>query len=181
MNEAGFRARIARVLANPACADIQFKLGPISIRKFMYNYIAGAVLDSSCKLKVVPGDNPQYFNKTRTLQMNEGVNDATIVHECTHVLINETHQGKTISRLLHETAAYIAESLWAKNTHRGNSIDDTYLRLECARLAQEVKDYNKITTACYEFDLRDCANIGPLLDKLKYDHMNMTDLQIGIY
>jgi hypothetical protein len=175
------RARIAHVLATPACADIRFRIGDIHIGSLMLNYVGGAFLDPSAKLNLVPRDSPGYKNITWTLFMNEGVRDATIVHECTHILINHLNKGQSIPNVTHEAAAYIAEAYWAINAGRPIDIDDVFLTLECGRLAHMAKAYNELSSDCFVFEPGHLVNLKPHMDRIGYDDLNESELQFDIY
>jgi hypothetical protein len=84
-----------------------------------------------------------YDHKTNVLTLDSlNVDPPVIVHESTHALINATHVGKSIRCGSHETAAYLAESLWALNTDNDVAVDVPHLNQRMYRLARRVKEFN---------------------------------------
>jgi hypothetical protein len=156
------RARIGRVLKTNACSQIRFRLANIYIGRFMFNYIAGMIENGS--VIITPGDAPHYDMPTNTLQISGGATEAEIVHESTHILISATHEGKTIRRGDHETAAYLSAALWALYSHNEIAVDvpvmDTYVR----RLADKVLAFNSANrSGTYYCDPADCLTIQALM------------------
>jgi hypothetical protein len=153
-------------------------MGIIHIGSFMYNYIAQVFLDKRIIIKF--GDSPSFNNVTRELEIQEDPNDATIVHESTHILIDGCHLGKSITRGEHEAAAYLAESLWALNSNNDNSIDDIHLRIQCSKLAHKAKEYNSSHSDAYMCDPADIQYIVAILGNLSYD-TSKSDVQTPLY
>jgi hypothetical protein len=143
VREDNLRARIKRVLCTDACSRIRFSAGNIFIGRFMYNWIADAIAGEQVYLTISHGGG--YTPKTNTLDLEEGCDDATIVHESTHVLINTHHKGESIVKLLNEGAAYLAEALWALNAGRDVGIYDVSVRIQCLRVAHRIKAFNDAT------------------------------------
>jgi hypothetical protein len=134
------RARIGRVLKTYACSQIRFRLANIYIGRFMFNYIAGMIENGS--VIITPGDTPYYDVPTNVLKISAGATEVEIVHETTHILINATHQGVTIRRGDHETAAYLAAALWALHSENEIAVDVPGMDVWVRRLAHKVVDFN---------------------------------------
>jgi hypothetical protein len=177
---AKLRARIVGVVATPACADIRFKLANVHIHRFMYNYVAGLIQED--RIHVDTDGNPGYDHNSKTLVLDEDEPDATIVHESTHALINITHAGKTITKGVHETSAYLAEALWALNAGREIAIDVPVVDRKVGRLARKIKAfYAGNRMQLYDVEPGDYVDIQQHLaaSALKMD-INREDVQIGI-
>src|SRR5262249_29624492 len=134
------RSRIGRVLKTNACSQIRFGLANIYIGRFMFNYIAGMIENGS--VIITTGDTPYYDIETNTLKISAGATEAEIVHESTHILINATHQGKTIRRGDHETAAYLSAALWALYSDNEIAVDVPHMDVYVRRLAKKILAFN---------------------------------------
>jgi hypothetical protein len=173
------RDRIVRVLATPACAEIRFKLADVRIYRLRYNYLAGLV--QADKVHVDFG-GPRYDYKSKTILLDEGEWDATVVHESTHALINISHAGETLTNGVHEASAYVAEALWALNAGRDVAIDVPHVDIQATRVARKIKDFNaRNPVGLYEVEPADYVNIQTLLKISK----NGTDVdskyvQVGV-
>lgn len=156
------RSRIRQVLATNACSQIRFRLANIFIGRFMFNYVAGMVANGS--VNIAEGDTPRYDIDSNTLMVSAGATPAEIVHESTHILINATHQGKTIRRGDHETAAYLAAALWALYSDEEIAVDVPHMDVHVRRLAKKVKAFNDANrSGCYVCDPADYLYIQTLM------------------
>src|SRR5262249_5947427 len=135
------RARIGRVLKTNACAQIRFRLRNIYIGRFMFNYIAGMIENGS--VNITTGDTPYYDIDTNTLKISGSATEAEIVHESTHILINATHQGQTMRRGDHETAAYLSAALWAMYSGNEVPVEVPHMDAAVRRLAKKILEFNK--------------------------------------
>jgi hypothetical protein len=179
------RSKVGRVLTTGACSLIRFRLANIYIGPFMYNYIAGVIMngDSNPKLKInlrIDSDRG-YDHATNTLILNDGCPDAAFVHESTHALINATHKGQTIWRKNHEAAAYLAEAIWSKNPGKEPAIDAISLRNRCLGVADNVIAWNKGNPSqAYVCTPGDIIRIYGGLDARGFGDLSSMDVQTGI-
>jgi hypothetical protein len=165
------RARIMSVLATPACAEIRFKLAGVRIYRLRYNYLAGLI--DADKVHVDFG-GPWCDYKSRTILLDEGEWDATVVHESTHALINISHAGETLPNGVHEASAYIAEALWALNAKRTIAIDVPHVDVQALRVAHKIKVFNETNpVGLYDVEPADYVTIQSLLKMSK----NGTDVE----
>jgi hypothetical protein len=135
------RLRVGHVLKSPECLEIRFKMGDILIQRFMYTYIAQAIMDDTVHLDIDDGNGYDHECNTITYDSLD-VGPAAIVHEATHALINATNVGKTITKGMHEAAAYLAEALWALNAGRDVSVDVPHMDRPLRRLARSIQEFN---------------------------------------
>ena len=165
------RARIGRVLKTNACSQIRFRLANIHIGRFMFNYIAGMIENGS--VIITPGDAPHYDMPTNTLQISGGATEAEIVHESTHILISATHEGQTIRRGDHETAAYLSAALWALYSDNEIAVDVPHMDVHVRRLANKILAFNTANRS----GTYDCAPADYLLiQSLMQASANGTDV-----
>ena len=175
------RKRIGQILKSAACLEIRFKVANICIQRFMYTYIGDAILKDDVHLDIA--DARQYDHTTNVLTLDSyDVAPTVIVHECTHAVINATHVGKSIRNGAHETAAYLAESLWALLTDNDVAVDVPHLDRRMYDVAKEVKAFNaKNRMGLYELDPAEQHYMEALMrNSGNRTDVDRVDVQVGI-
>jgi hypothetical protein len=178
---ASLRTRIGRILKSAACLEIRFTVANISIQRFMYTYIGQAIMDGTVHLAIA--DANHYDHKTNVLTLDSlDVAPPVIVHESTHALINATHVGKAIRCGSHETAAYLAESLWALNTDNDVAVDVPHMNQRMARLARRVQEFNSQNRmGLFVCDPGEVQNMEALMRNSRNGtDVDRVDVQVGI-
>lgn len=173
----GLRQRMAGILKSRGCNAIRFKLENITIVRYMYNYLAGEI--EGGRVHVAIGNGDHFDPKTRTIQFDSGSPlEATIVHECTHALINITHGGKYIFLGAHEAAAYLAEAIY-KLTIGGDVATDTpHLDRPLRALAKLAVAHNdKNPNGAFVCKQNDAMYIASVLERENGQNINQLNKQ----
>ncbi len=157
------RLRTQAILRSQVCQKIRFKLANVQIQTFMYGYIGSAIADDRVHLRVGNGHNYNPASNTITFDSEEP-DAATIVHEATHAVIDATHVGKTITTGVHETSAYLAETMYTLLTGKDPFLDVPHLTHPVAQLARSVIAFNKKSNGVYQCSLSETRGIIAILE-----------------
>lgn len=177
------RLRAQGILKSQACMAIRFKIDNVGIQTFMYAYIADAIYKDQVHIRIGEGRGYDYTSNTITFD-SINVDPPIIVHESTHAVIDATHVGKTITVGTHETAAYLAETLYALNSnYNQHIIDDQNIMRSIYKLARKIQNFN----SKHQSGLFSCPPDDILYIKRVLEHsalrmnVNREDKMDGIY
>jgi len=143
------QSRVLAVIRSQECLQIRFRLGNVGIQRYMYPYLAGAILNGN--VHVCTGDGSGYEDKdsgtttpnTITLD-SDNPDRCKIVHEATHAIIDGTHVGKAITTGHHEAAAFLAEALFCLYSGDDDNVNYSvpHLAPPLFDLARQVQAFN---------------------------------------
>lgn len=123
--QAKLRERIITILCSSVCQNIRFKVDNVHLQWGMFGYIGGAIRNDF--LDVVIDDDRtsegafvgylEGFGLSRTFVFpSKFVPADTIVHEGAHAVIFSTNPGLKVTRGTHETAGWLAGTLYRLRT-----------------------------------------------------------------
>jgi hypothetical protein len=159
----GLRSRAASILKSQPCSDIRFKLNNITIQKYMYMYIADAILDGHVHVAEGGGDGYDHESNTIVFQ-SANIEPAVIVHEATHAVIDATNPGVKVTKGTHEAAAYIAETLFRMSTGAPLDLEVPHLIRQVLPLAQQIKAWNARNIWLFPCPQRSVDNIIAVIE-----------------
>lgn len=136
------RAKAKTLLTSSVCKQIRFKLDNVAIQYLMYGYVAGLIAEDHVHIKVESGDGYDHVFNTMTFSSADP-HAATIVHEATHAVIDATNAGKDVTKGTHETAAYLAETIFSLLSGDSPDLGVPYLTPPLVELAGKVMAFNK--------------------------------------
>jgi hypothetical protein len=157
------RLRAKAILQSRLCQNIRFKLANVHIQSTMWGYIGAAVGENLVHLQV--GTGHHYDPGSNTITFDDDVPEAKIiVHEATHAIIDATHVGQTITTGVHETSAYLAETIFTILTGKEAHLDVPHLTPSVAQLARRVIAFNSKSLESYECTTAETGNIIAILE-----------------
>jgi hypothetical protein len=139
----------------------------------MYPYIGNAIALDNVHLDIGDGHSYDPHNNTITFD-SLGVNETTIVHEATHALIDATHRGQSFTTGVHETTAYLAETIYALNVNdTRHQIDVPHVQGRLESLAGSIRAFNaQHNSGLFVCPAREVADIIAILGNSGL-HQNM--------
>ncbi len=119
------RAKAISILRSKACLDIKFSVAGMTVMAYGYGYVADMLAQNVIKVAIgnTGGFTATYdgLNNKMTFGAKDPVNlstadgRATVVHECTHAVIDAIRKGKSVAYGDDEVAAYIAQTVYSMN------------------------------------------------------------------
>ncbi|MCA9051581.1 MAG: hypothetical protein KDA89_22740, partial [Planctomycetaceae bacterium] len=112
------------------------------------------------------------------------VEDSVIVHEATHALLDATHVGKSITKGSHETAAFLAETVYMlAGSRTGHSIEPRRIMAPLYRMARELLAFNEShstgTYPCPDSDISFIrGTLRQFMNTERTDEMNGIPLEL---
>ncbi len=119
------RAKTISILRTRPCLDIRFSIAGITLMGYGYGYIADMLALDSVHVAIgnTGGFTATYDNKSNTITFGTrnpadlGTVDGrgTVIHECTHAVIDAVAKGRSVAYGDDEVAAYLAQTVYSLN------------------------------------------------------------------
>lgn len=150
-DEDQLRNKAESILRPKPCMDIKFTLSGMTLMGYGYGYVAQMLTDGVIKVVIgqTHGFTARYDSSINTLFFGTrnpgdlGTVDGrgTVVHECTHAVVDATQKGKFVAFGNDEVAAYIAQTVYSLNA--GDTINTVGpLSGPLVKIASKIRAYD---------------------------------------
>lgn len=119
------RAKAVSILRSKACLDIKFSVAGMTLMAYGYGYVADMLAQDVIKVAIGAtgvftaaydsAHNRITFGTKDPVDLATADGRGTVVHECTHALIDAIRKGRSVAYGDNEVAAYIAQTVYAMN------------------------------------------------------------------
>lgn len=124
-NEELLRAKTISILRSRACLDIAFTISGMTLMGYGYGYVADMLAQDAVHVLIgnTNGFTARYDGSINTIfygtrnpaDLATVDGRGTVVHECTHAVIDAIRKGRWVDYGDDEVAAYLAQTVYAMN------------------------------------------------------------------
>ncbi len=146
------RAKTISIISAKACRAISFTVARMTVMSYGYSYVSDLLARDSIHIAIGGGESgttASYDGKANTIHF--GTRDPnvlgspsgrqTVVHECTHALIDATCAGRDVKFGDDEAAAYLAQMAYALNAHETYDPQNDPVATPLYETVKKMQDY----------------------------------------